>query len=96
MTVKCLAFNYMVGHGLVRAWLILSFLAFNCRVGERFIELLEMLICSKKQMSSTLCAQLITSKTHLRQLFLVFMLTNRILVGLDRTWQVQVSKSRSE
>ena len=24
------------------------------------------------------------------------MLTNRILVGLDRTWQVQVSKSRSE
>ena len=24
------------------------------------------------------------------------MLTNRILVGLDRTWQVQVSKFRSE
>lgn len=39
---------------------------------------------------------MITSKAHLRQLFLVFMLTNRILVGMDRTWQVQVSKSRSE
>ena len=57
MAVKCLAFNYMVGHGLVRSWLISSFLAFNCRVGERFIELLEKLICSKKQMSSTLCAK---------------------------------------
>ena len=66
--MKCLAFNYMVGHGLVRAWLILPFLALNCRVVERFIELLEKLICSKKQMSSTLCALLIPSKTHLRQL----------------------------
>ena len=68
MTVKCIAFNYMVGHGLVRAWLILPFLALNCSVGERFIELLEKLICSKKQMSSTLCAQLITSKARLRPL----------------------------
>ena len=68
MAVKCLAFNYMVGHGLARDWLILPFLALNCRVGERFIELLEKLICSKKQMSSTLCAQLITSKARLRQL----------------------------
>ena len=57
MAVKCLAFNYMVGHGLVCPWLILSFLAFNCRVGERFMELLEKLICSKNQMSSTLCAK---------------------------------------
>lgn len=54
MAVKCLD---MVGHGLVGAWLILPFLAFNCRVGERFIELLEKLICSKKQMSSTLFAK---------------------------------------
>ena len=68
MAVKCLAFNYTVGHGLVRAWLILPFLALNCMAGERFIELLEKIICSKKQMSSTLCAQLITSKTHLRPL----------------------------
>ena len=68
MAVKCLAFNYMLGYGLVRSWLILPFLALNCRVGERFIELLEKLICSKKQMSSTLCVQLIPSKTHLRPL----------------------------
>lgn len=68
MAVKCLAFNYMLGYGLVRSWLILSFLTLNYSVDERFIELLEKLICSKKQMSSTLCAQLIPSKTHLRQL----------------------------
>ena len=66
--MKGLAFNYMVRHGLVWPWLILSFLALNCRVGERFIELLEKLICSKKQMSSTLCAQLIASKARLRPL----------------------------
>ena len=68
MAVKCLAFNYMLGYGLVRSWLILPFLAFNCRVGERFIELLEKLICSRKQMSFTLCEQLIALKARLRQL----------------------------
>ena len=39
---------------------------------------------------------MIPLKARLRQLFLVFMLTNHILVGLDRTWQVQVSNFRTE
>lgn len=43
-----------------------------------------------------MCATDYLKGTFKAACFFIIMLTNRILVGLDRTWQVQVSKSRSE
>lgn len=43
-----------------------------------------------------MCATDYLKNTFKAACFFIIMLTNRILVGLDRTWQVQVSKSWSE